>query len=554
MARGPAWPLGILSLRWRAAISSSCKIEQAERENIVTKDIDLRPHLTRRDALALMTGALAAAVSGGEGFAQTAPRRGGILHISAGANPSSLDPTTGGAGSDHVFLYNLYDTLTEWDYDTLEPRPGLAESWNFSDPTTLVLNLRQGVTFHDGTALDADAVKFNLDRNKTEKRSNIKADLVALASVDVTGSHQVTLRLANPDSALPGILSDRAGMMVSPTAIKANGNLDRAPVGCGAYTFDSWNDNDRIVLKRNETYWKPNRPYLDGIEFAIIPELTTGLRSVIAGQNDFIYSLPARQKPILDRAKNLQVVTAPTVYCVQFYMNWARPPFDNLKVRQALNFAIDRDAFVKAAFADVGEPARMNLPSSHWAYDKSVAGLYPYDPDKARKLLAEAGYPGGLDVEMGGYTDQDSVQREEILIEQLRKAGFNVRFLNGSIAEASAAFFGAEKKGAALLSAWTGRPDPSLTYSLMYTKDSYFNAGRGDVPPELTAAIKASRASQDIETRRKAFSTIQRIVMEQALVAPLVLPFEIDAMTKRVKGFRPNLLGKPKFEDVWLEV
>jgi peptide/nickel transport system substrate-binding protein len=517
------------------------------------KEIDRRPHLTRRNALALTTGAFVVAMSSGKGLAENAPRRGGILRISAAANPSSLDPATGGAGSDHVILYTIYDTLVEWDYTTLEPKPGLAESWTFSDPTTLVLNLRKGITFHDGTPFDAEAVKFNIERNKTDKRSNIKADLVNVASVDVTGSHQVTLRLAKPDAALPGILSDRAGMMVSPTAIKAKGYLDRTPVGCGAYDFVSWTDNDRIVLKRNETYWKSGRPYLDGIEFAIIPELTTGLRSVIAGQNDFIYSLPARQKPILDRARNLQVVTAPTVYCVQFYLNWARPPFDNLKVRQALNFAVDRDAFVKAAFGEAGEAARMNLPSSHWAYDKSVAELYPYDPAKARELLAEAGYANGLDVEMGGYTDQDSVQREEILIEQLRKAGFNVRFANGSVAEASAAFFGPEKKGAALLSAWTGRPDPSLTYSLMYTKDSYYNGGRGGVPPELTAAIEASRASQDIETRRKAFSTIQRIVMEQALVVPLALPFEIDAMTKRVKGFRPNLLGKPKFEDVWLE-
>jgi ABC-type transport system substrate-binding protein len=363
----------------------------------------------------------------------------------------------------------------------------------------------------------------------------------------------VTLKLANPDSALPGILSDRAGMMVSPTAIKAKENLDRTPVGCGAYAFVSWTDNDRIVVKRNENYWRQGKPYLDGIEFAIIPELTTGLRSVIAGQNDLIYSLPPRQKVILDRAKTLQIVTGPTVYCVQLYLNWARPPFDNIKVRQALNFAIDRETFVRAAFAGIGEPAKMNLPSSHWAYDKAIAGLYPYDPEKAKALLAEAGHANGLSIEMGGYTDQDSVQRQEILIEQLRKAGFTVRFVNASIAEASAAFFGPEKKGAALLSAWTGRPDPSLTYSLMYSKDAYYNGGRGDVPAELTAAIKESRSSEDTQVRRAAFATVQRLVMENAFVAPLAFQFELDAMNPKVKGFKPNLLGKPKYDDVWLQ-
>ena len=152
-------------------------------------------HTTRREAMALISGALAGTALGGSAFAQGTPKRGGILRISAPANPSSLDPATGGAGSDHAFLFTMYDTLTEWDFETLKPKPGLAESWNFTDPTTLVLNIRSGVTFHDGTPLDAEAVKFNLERNKTDPKSNIKADLASMASVEVTGPMQVTLKL-----------------------------------------------------------------------------------------------------------------------------------------------------------------------------------------------------------------------------------------------------------------------------------------------------------------------------------------------------------------------
>ena len=158
-----------------------------------------------------------------------------------------------------------------------------------------------------------------------------------------------------------------------------------------------------------------------------------------------------------------------------------------------------------------------------------------------------------MSIDLIGYPDQDSVQRQEILIEQFRKAGMNVKFSNAPIAEASAAFFGAEKRGSGLLAAWTGRPDPSLTYSLMFTKDAYYNGGRAPVPPELEAAIKESRASEDIEARRKAFATVQRLVMENAFVAPLAFQFELVAMNKKVQGYRPNLLGKPKYDDVWLE-
>jgi peptide/nickel transport system permease protein/peptide/nickel transport system substrate-binding protein len=477
------------------------------------------------------------------------------LRISASANPSSLDPATGGAGSDHAFLFTMFDTLTEWEFETLKPRPGLAESWSYADPKTFVLNIRPGVTFHDGTPLDAEAVKFNLERNKTDPKSNIKADLVTVASVEVTGAMQVTLKLNAPDTALPGILSDRAGMMVSPTALKASstGNVARTPVGAGAYAFVSWADGEKIVVKRHEKYWKLNRPLPDGIEFSIIPELTTGVRSVTAGQNDLIYQLPPRQKAIVERSSNIKVFNGPTLYVFQIFLNWAKPPFDNIKVRQAFNLAIDRVTFVKAALAGLAEPAYMNLPKAHWAYDKSVAELYPYDPDRARKLLAEAGFKEGTVIEIGGYPDQDSVQRQEILIEQLRKVGIGIRFVNAPVAEASAAFFGPEKRGSGLLAAWTGRPDPSLTYSLMFTKDAYFNSGRAPVPPELEAAIRESRASEDIEVRRKAFATVQRLVMENAFVAPLAFQFELVAMNKKVQGYRPNLLGKPKYDDVWLE-
>jgi peptide/nickel transport system permease protein/peptide/nickel transport system substrate-binding protein len=153
-------------------------------------------------------------------------------------------------------------------------------------------------------------------------------------SVEVTGPLQVTLKLKNPDTALPAILSDRAGMMVSPTNIKALGNdTNRKPVGAGPWKFVSWADNQSIVLTRNEHYWKPGRPYLDGIEFSIIPELATGLRSVVAGENDMAFSLPARLKPVIDRAKNLQVVTGPTLYCIQLYFNYGRAPLNNVKVR-----------------------------------------------------------------------------------------------------------------------------------------------------------------------------------------------------------------------------
>ena len=503
---------------------------------------------TRRNVLA----AAIALASTRQTWAQ-APKKGGVLKVSAPTNPSSLDPATGGSGQDHAFLYPIYDTLVAFDYPTLKAVPGLTESWKFTDSKTLVMNIRAGVQFHDGTALDAEAVKFNLDRNKTDQRSSIKADLGTVASVEVTGPLQVTLKLGQPDSALPLILSDRAGMMCSPKAVKELGkDHDRKPVGAGPWKLVSWNDNEKVVYTRNDKYWQAGHPLLDGIEMNVIAETNTGLRSVVAGQNDFVYFLSPQQKTVIDRAKNLTAVTGPTLYCVQIFLNYGRPPLDNPKVRLAINHAIDRTAFSKATMAGLAEPAWMALPSAHWAYDPALANGWPHDPDKARKLLAEAGHANGIDITLLGYSDQRSQQRQEVLIEQFSKAGIRCKWQTGSIPEMSAAFF-ADKKGEGLLAAWTGRPDPSLTYSLMFAEGAYYNAGRKEQSPELTAALLESRASEDIEARKKTFKTVQKIVVEQALVVPLLFQLELDAVGAKVKGYKPNLLGKPRFDGVWLE-
>ena len=507
-----------------------------------------RSGLTRRDLMAL-AGALPLAAGAGSARAQgAAPARGGVLKVSANGNPSSLDPATGGAGTDHTFLWTIFDTLVEWDYETLKAKPGMA-AFNFPDPRTLVLDIKPGITFHDGTPMDAAAVKFNLDRGRTDARSNIKADLQNVAEVVASGALQVTIKLARPDTALPAILSDRAGMMVSPKAVQALGQEhDRKPVGAGPWKFVSWSANEKVVVTRADKYWRTDRGFVDGIEFSIIPELATGLRAVVAGQNDFAYAVPPRLMPLIDKAKNLTKVTGPTLYCLQLYFNTAKKGLDNLKVRQAINFALDRPSFVKASLAGVGEPAYMQLPKTHWAYDETLVGLYPHNIDRAKKLLAEAGYPDGLELTVGSYTDQDSVRRSEIVGEQLRKVGIRLKYITGTIPEISGQFFGNEKKFDMLLSAWTGRPDPSMTYSLMYSKDAYFNAGRTDHGAKLAELLAESRVAERIEGRKLIFWQLQRLIMEQALVAPLAFQYELVAAAQQVKGYKPNLLGKPKYE------
>lgn len=507
----------------------------------------------RREFLGLLAGTLAAGAMASPTSLMAAADTSGTLKVGSAYNPSSLDPATGGSGADHVYLFTMFDTLVDWTPDTLEARPGLAKSWAFSDDLkTLVLTLEQGVTFHDGTPFNAEAAKYNLDRARSSPRSNIKADLVTVDSVEVTGSHEVTLHLKQPDTALPLILSDRAGMMMSPAAIEKYGKQsDRHPIGTGAMQFVEWADGAYLKTeRRRDDYWRGSVE-LSGINFAIIPNTATRLRSVMAGQSNLAYYLEGRQLPIITRMPSLKPTTSPTVYTYQVYLNYSRGPLKDVRVRQALNYAINRNAFVKATLGGVGEAAYMNLPKAHWAYAPKVAELYPYNPEKARQLLAEAGYPDGIELDMRGYNTQSALQQEEFILSQFDKVGIRGRFTNGTIPQMSAAFFG-KQKGDILLSAWTGRPDPSLTYSLMFMEDAYFNAGRVAPPPGFMEALSATRATAGQSDRAEAFARLQYIIMQHGLVVPLAFREGIIASRPRVENVRNNLLGKPKFDGVSL--
>jgi ABC-type transport system substrate-binding protein len=518
------------------------------RSDVFAKNLMLR----RRHVLAGLAGIGALSVAGLPMGAAAAA--GGVLRVAANANPSSLDPTTGGAGSDHVFLYCFYDTLVEWDYETLAPLPGLAQSWAFTDPQTLVMSLRADAVFHDGTPFDAAAVKFNLDRNRTATISNIKKDLANIAEVIVTDARTVTIKLSAPDTALPLILADRAGMMVSPTALgnDPEANVERTPVGTGPWAFASWSDGEKISGTAYAGHWREGIPKTSGIDLMVITESSTAMRAVQSGQADIAYQLSERQKILVEKMPNLQLVSGPTLYVFQLYVNSARGPMQDVRIRRAMSMAIDREAYVLATQAGVGEPAYMNLPAAHWAFASDVGQYQAHDLERARQLMKEAGVEGGIELDFRGYTDQASVQRQEVVMAQLAKINVTGRFTNGTIAETSGIFFGDQKKGDLLLSAWTGRPDPSLTYALLYSQSSYYNPGRVEPPEGYAEALAASRATQDQAERAGHLAICQKLAMDAVLSIPLSIRYEVNAAGLQVEGYRGNLLGKPKFTDVGL--
>src|SRR5262245_33886047 len=481
------------------------------------------------------------------------PRRGGTLRVSMTYNPAALDPMTGRNAPDFNTLLAIYEGLIDLEPATLQPKPGLAKAFGWKDPTTLVLDLQQGVTFHDGTAFDGEVVKFNLDRYRSEPRSNVKPDCSSIDTIEVPSKYQVVLRLNRPNSSLPTILADRPGLMVSPTAIRnaPGGNIDRTPVGTGPFKFVSWQDNDRIVLTRNDHYWREGLPYLDGLVLRIIGEQPTGLRSVVAGENDLAINIDVHLKTVADRAGNLVARLIPSMFFWGGYINFAKPPLDNLKVRQALSWGIDREAMNKAIALGLNTPGNGVISKAHWACDPATFNYYGYDPDKARKLLAEAGYPDSIDVPMLGWADQTAMQRQEVAMAQLAKAGIRVQLTPASPQDSSILFFGPQKKGSARMSGMGGYADPSQQYDNLLSKTAYYNAGSIELPG-YRDLINATQATDDLEARKAAFAKLQRFVIENALVLTFLFQTNLMVAQKSVRGVTVDLTNKPRFHSAWL--
>jgi peptide/nickel transport system substrate-binding protein/glutathione transport system substrate-binding protein len=396
-------------------------------------------------------------------------------------------------------------------------------------------------------------VKINLERYKSDPRSNVKADLATLDSVEVNGPALVTLRLNRPNAGLPTMLTNRIGCMVSPTSLKEKGpNVDRAPVGTGPFKFVSWQDNASFKLVRNENYWKSNQPLLDGIDIRIINELNTLVRAVVAGEADLGLNLQVPQKLIADRSGQNVVATAtPSLVFFGAFLNYGKPPLNDVRVRQAMNYALDRDEINRVLLGGLGQPSSAVLPKEHWASDPATANYYKHDIAKAKQLLAEAGHPNGIEIESWGWSDQLAMQRQELIIGQLAKAGIRVKLAPVAPQQAMQHFM-LETKGAMLISPGGGFPDPSQFYEALFGKTALRNAGKVETP-EFRALLDATMAAPDQETRKAAFAKLQRYVVENAYQLVQYINPGVTVRSKKVHNFVDGLLTTPKFHEVWLE-
>jgi len=302
------------------------------------------------------------------------------------------------SGEALLFWLQMFDPLIAFDED-LNLVPALATSWEFVDDTTLQLKLREGVKFHNGEEFNAEAVKVSLDRILNPDLSfAAKGRMPLLSQVDIVDDYTVNLICTEPCPLLPRGL--QWGFIEAPKYLEENGDdyFGEHPVGTGPFKFVEWFEGDHITLEANEDYWR-GRPNLDGLVIKIVPESSTQVAALKAGEAHVISSLPPDLVEAIDADPNTRVVS--TLSSVSFQVNfycydWEGPETDK-RVRQALNYAVDKETILNQLMRGYGAVLDGQIPT------KGVVGYnpdlepYPYDPEKAKQLLAEAGYPDGFE-------------------------------------------------------------------------------------------------------------------------------------------------------------
>jgi peptide/nickel transport system substrate-binding protein len=510
--------------------------------------------------------------SGGEQAAGQA--EGGNLTYALATSPDTLDPHRSGLAVTVRAIRTIYDNLVVQLPDG-SIKPWLAKEWSVSeDGKSYTFKLREDVKFHDGTPFNAEAVKFNLDRviDPATKAANSLALIRPYSSSEVIDEYTIKVNLEQPSQAFLGNLSQALLGIVSPTAAKKYGDqLGKNPVGTGPYTFVKWDENADIVVAKNKDYnWAPatveneGAPHIDTITFKIVPEEATRIGSVQSKQVLAAETVPPQNIAALKNDPNQQLLQANTVGLpYTLFFNLRKAPWDDVKVRQAVQSAVDVESIVKTLYLGNYERAWSALSPGILGYDASLEGSINPDINKANQLLDEQGWIKGAD----GIRAKDgkkltlhyvdgSPNREKrndiaaIIQQQLKQVGIAVEVeITKDVATVIYQNWDYDLYGNSQVNS-----DPNALYAFYHT------SAEGERPtlsglsdPKIDKLLEQGAVETDPDKRVDIYNQIQQYLIEQAVILPIyVFPYTVAA-SKSVQGIKFDSLGYPLFNDVRIQ-
>jgi len=485
--------------------------------------------------------ALAAACAGGGAGGGAGGEK--VITIAQYADAISLDPQDTNDNASFSIEKPMLEGLVGFN-EKMEIVPQLAEKWDASpDAKVFTFYLRKGVKFHDGTPFNAEAVKANFDRVRNPDNKLKRYTLFSVIDkIDVVDEYTVRFTLKEPFGAMVATFAHPAGGINSPAAVQKYGkDYGKNPVGTGPYKFVEWVPNDHVTMVKNPDYWdKENGAKVDKIIVKPVPEAGTRIAMLQKGDAQFINNLPPAQAQTVKDDKNLTLIQTDGIYCYWIAMNTQKKPFDNVKVRQALNYAIDKESIIKNVFKGYGRVMDSPLAPGVWGYTKVMT--YPYDPAKAKQLLAEAGYPNGFKATMRATETTENKEAMVAFQAQLAQVGVQVEVQTLDSATMTAERFKPldQNKNELEFAGWsssTGDADWGLRPLL--TKDNWPPTNFSIAfytNPQVEADIKAALQTSDPEKRKAAYADAQKVIMEDA-------PWVFLWSEVRLSGARANVGG-----------
>jgi peptide/nickel transport system substrate-binding protein len=443
--------------------------------------------------------------------------------------PPHLDPTAGAAAAiDEVVYANVFEGLTRIGSKG-EVLPDLAESWTVSDDGKVyTFKLHTGVKFHDGTDFNADDVKFSLDRARAENSTNAQKGLfAAIENVEVVDPATVKVTLKQPQGSFLYNLGWGDAVIVAPESAETN---KEKPIGTGPFKFESWAKGSSIKLVKADGYWG-DPVFLDKAEFRIIPDAAAAIPALLSGDVQAFPNMPLGDGlPQIQSDPRFKVVIGSTEGETILSMNNKKPPFDNLKVRQAISHAIDRKAIIDGASNGFGVPIGSHFAPHNPAY-VDLTGTYPHDPAKAKELLKEAGLENGFKTTLKLPPPPYARDGGQIIASELREIGIDAEIIPLEWADWLKQVFTEKDYDMSIVS--HTEPNDIDIYS---RKDYYFNYDN----PAFDKVIEELNLTSDEAKRKELYGQAQKILADDAPVAFLFELPKIGVWDAKVEGLWDN--------------
>lgn len=503
-------------------------------------------------ALMLVFALLSTVVSGCGGSAgQETPTTGDIFVIARATDASTLDCGYAYDEGEIDLMYHIYDGLVQFKNSNLEVEPALAESWTPSeDGTVWIFNLRQDVKFHDGTDFNADAVVFSFKRLIDENHPYYGMGdysyfdwLLADAIKDVKAVDEYTVEISLNDKFAPFLtyLGYYSEFIVSPTAVKKYGqDFFKNPVGTGPFKFTEWKKDEYIKLSANEDYWD-EKPEINTLIWKVVPDDSTRLMELESGQVQAIKHISPNQ---LDKIKSndqlvLKQCAGANIFFASF--NTEKKPFNDLRVRQAVNYAIDMDKLVNSSYEGLATRAVNPMPPTIFGFNNDVKA-YPYDPEKAKELLAEAGYPNGLNIELNVFSEarpyvSRPIDVAQIIKSDLSKAGINCKLTMNEWGTHSSIMNNMEHEFA--FNGWYDIPYPNNFLKAMVINGS----NTGYAPDKIVELANKALATYNKDEQIEYYKEMQAIIHEDAPILPIAHSDYTAVVAGNIEGFDLDVLG-----------